>query len=327
MREIYNEGRVVGISAYGLYVRQLLSIDPEATPMTEREWLTFTLANNASMIMKVTKGTTQGYHDYILPEGSSLCGSATMYGSLFQGQVRLGEDGIWANRVNDYGPLIDNTAQRSPETPGQPEDVPAKEDPIEPFTPLKETELRNRAKEYVKIVSAIMVQPGDWIQRENEEGKDLDPNFAERGFVRLLLSDDLNEDVYILICGFVDKLALKGEFSFIPDAAPYVPANGDFLGPAMFPWAVPIVLISSTDVDKFARDDIDLIREREHYLGTFHSAKWDTPVLNEEGIPLTTEDEDILLTTVTGTVADMWDDQDASRPYYPIVPYPHNVEE
>ena len=37
MKQIYNEGRVVGYSSYDIYVRQLLSSDPTAVPMTERE--------------------------------------------------------------------------------------------------------------------------------------------------------------------------------------------------------------------------------------------------------------------------------------------------
>ena len=89
MKEIYNEGRVVGLSAYEMYIRQLLSGNPEATPMSEREWLASTVSESNSMILKVAAGTTAGYHDYALPNGSDLCGATMIHAYMFEGEVQL----------------------------------------------------------------------------------------------------------------------------------------------------------------------------------------------------------------------------------------------
>ena len=67
MRRIYNEGRVTGLSSWELYVRQLLTSNPDAVPLSEREWLASTVSDNNSMILKIEAGTTAGYHDYVLP--------------------------------------------------------------------------------------------------------------------------------------------------------------------------------------------------------------------------------------------------------------------
>ena len=52
-RTIYNEGRVVGLSAYEAYVKQHLLEDPTSAPASEKEWLASSLAMGASMILKV----------------------------------------------------------------------------------------------------------------------------------------------------------------------------------------------------------------------------------------------------------------------------------
>ena len=36
---IYNEGRVVGLSAYETYVKNHIAEDPNTPPASEREWL------------------------------------------------------------------------------------------------------------------------------------------------------------------------------------------------------------------------------------------------------------------------------------------------
>ena len=38
-QEIWQEGRVVGLSAYEIYVKQHLSEYPDIPPATERQWL------------------------------------------------------------------------------------------------------------------------------------------------------------------------------------------------------------------------------------------------------------------------------------------------
>ena len=155
MKHIYNEGRIVGLNQYEAYVRQLLSTRPEDTPMTEREWLTSS-TSSASMILKVPSGTEAGYADFILPEGSQLCGCSTIYASVFEGEVTLDSSGRWAVSVEDYGQLIDNVEYRHPVTPGMPENVPTKYK-IEGLTDA----MHQRCMNYSRITSGLMIQPGE----------------------------------------------------------------------------------------------------------------------------------------------------------------------
>ena len=188
------------------------------------------------MILRIPAGTIRGVHDYVLPENSNLCGCATIYGSMFPGEVSLDEDGVWATRVEAYGDTISNTGYRHPVTPGQPEDVPSVVDPSEE-NPL----LMARAMEFLKIRGATLIQPGEWkdIERDDDESTNddtpvvpddddldpvpkppakaavyLEPDLNERPFVRILLTAKTKADIYILITGFVDKIMYKGEMGF-----------------------------------------------------------------------------------------------------------------
>ena len=72
MKKIWNEGRILGMSAYELFVRELLSDNPEATVPSEKEWLSSTLGNGNTMLLKIPSGTSAGWHDYELPSTSFL---------------------------------------------------------------------------------------------------------------------------------------------------------------------------------------------------------------------------------------------------------------
>ena len=277
MKQIYNEGRVVGLSSWELYVRQVLSSNPEATLLSERQWLSASLSANCSMILKVKAGTTAGYHDYVLPEGSDLCGCSTIQGSIFEGDVTmLDED--WAGRVDDYGRLISNIYLRHPETPGEPADVPAKEDPI-----TIGPKFADQCREYLKITGALMFQPGEWtsnIYYSNvltEEGEDvwtedgqdllapqsdyvaaasLKPDFSKRGFIRLAVSEDIENDLYILFTGFSYRTLAAGEVGYQDIYTKGCPEDGDFLGPASFPWGCIINMNVSTSVMQVLIQDL-----------------------------------------------------------------------
>ena len=43
-REIHNDGRVIGLSAYEFYLREFLTKYPDGTPATEQEWLASSIA-------------------------------------------------------------------------------------------------------------------------------------------------------------------------------------------------------------------------------------------------------------------------------------------
>jgi len=249
MRQLYNEGRVVGLSAYELFVRQSLVYRPEGDIPTEREWLADTLAGGNSMILKVAQGTTAGSHDYPLPTNCRLCGCSTVYASLFEGEVEVDDSGFWATRVTSYGKLVSNTEESHPETPGQPEDVPTQPNPVDTTS---EDLLRSR--NYSKILSGLVFQPGTWTQSGSQYV--LEPDLSEQGFIRLGVTATLTCDVYILITGLIHKDIVWGATEFDDPSVPVNPESGSFLGPEEFPWSCELVLIATNRVKHDIYDEI-----------------------------------------------------------------------
>lgn len=279
MKEIYNEGRVVGLSTYELYVRQALSADPNKTPLTERQWLASSLSESCSMILKIPAGTQKGYHDYPLPEGSDLCSCTVLYGSIFEGDVTVSDDGHWAIRVDDYSNLVSNRHMSHPVSPGQPSDVPSKPHPEE-----MTEEFINRCREYTKITSGMMFQPGEWVPTTyytqlltessevivNQTNEDLlvpardvkievnlEPDFTKQGFVRLAFIADIEHDICIFLHGFTGKVALSAAYTYSVSDITANPEDGDFLGPAVYPWGVPIILLVTNQVEQARLLDLE----------------------------------------------------------------------
>lgn len=241
MKEIYNEGRVVGLSSYELYTRHFLQEFPDNEIMTEREWLAATIGNGQSMILKVAKGTKAGVHDFVLPSGSYLCAANTIVASMFNGECDY--NGVWATGVKNYGSLILNKSDSCPTSPGRSANVPYDlnyEDWV--------TKNGKRIVEYLKIVDGVVIQPGQW----NDTGVDcpnkvLSPewgltNNSNLGYVRLRIVKDLDRDVEILLAGFMYAPIISGLSKL--DSGAYKtehPENGDFLGSEVFPWGCKVV--------------------------------------------------------------------------------------
>ena len=57
---LFNLGRVVGLSAYEIYLKQHDSIDPDSNPASEREWLSSSLSMGSSMLVKINKTENKG---------------------------------------------------------------------------------------------------------------------------------------------------------------------------------------------------------------------------------------------------------------------------
>lgn len=125
-KEIWNEGRVVGLSAYELYVKQHLAEDPDTPVATEREWLASSLGMGSSMILKFPNTSRSGtkfsydntngdsvdrYIDIPLPAGSKLAAANSIVATFFDGDVSSDNmiDDYWARRVDSYGTGIQNT--------------------------------------------------------------------------------------------------------------------------------------------------------------------------------------------------------------------------
>ena len=241
-KDIYNEGRVVGMSAYEIYLRHQLSEYPDMEPVTEREWLSSTLGAGCSMILRIPKGTS-GQYDKQLPDNSTLCAASQITGTVFDGQVQLDATSSWATKVVSYGPLISNTSDSHPTTPG---------DTVPSGSAWQEAQRKHLA-EYMKIIDGLVFQPGTWSENEAEDKSPAmdfaEPDLNKRGTVRINISKPLDRDVYVLLTGWVHRPIVAGSTKIEEGALNLIhPWNGDFLGAERFPWAVKITFVIPTEV-------------------------------------------------------------------------------
>lgn len=251
---IYNEGRVVGYSAYEIYVRHVLSEDPNHTPASELEWLSSSIAMGSSMLLKISaeSASVSGHHalKIILPNATNLVAANTIIGSLFLGDAEFDNSG-WATKVTSYGPLLDNNSLYLGTHPNT-----MNESPLNPQNPLSST-YQDRILNYIKLVDGIVIQPGEWKNSTDtfmppatypNPKHDLFPDFdyPDNGsvpYVRLYLSDRVTEDFYILLTGFTINGVINGVSGLdgSTDTTTNMHENGGFLGPAVFPWANKII--------------------------------------------------------------------------------------
>ena len=242
MRTIWNEGRVVGLSAYEIYVRQILADDPDATPASEREWLSTMLAMGSSMLVRVGTDNIDGLH-YIevdFPEDTRLCAANMIMGSCFLGSGKVDSTTYttgWCTKVGDFGPLIHNVYGDCPSDDG--EDIPPTNQDLTDLPNYTKAGIRN----YMKIVDGIIIQPGTWtLNDDTPPWKDFSPTLAEVPKLRILVKDKIDSAFYLLLTGFSDKGVIVGTTGISSSAVNTPePENGDFLGPAVFPWAAKII--------------------------------------------------------------------------------------
>ena len=121
---IYNEGRVVGLSAWEIFKRQALATGvPEKEIPNEHQWLASMVGAGSSMILRVPANdpdlSTRGVHDFELPETSSLSASGVIIASPFVGECSW-DSSNWATSVASYGPLIQNDSSASPSSSSVP---------------------------------------------------------------------------------------------------------------------------------------------------------------------------------------------------------------
>ena len=240
-RTLYNEGRVVGYSAYEIYVRQLLATDPSATPSTEKEWLASMMAMGSSLLLRVGKDTTSGahYRDIQLPTTTSLCAANNIIASFFSGEGYIGSVAdtadAWATKVTDYGNLISNTSESSPSgTTTHSSSIPTKS------SVAISDDTMNQLESYIKITDGIIIQPGTWTTNANTPpAKDFSPTLSDYPMLRLSFSDTVETPFYILLTGFTNKGVVVGTTGFA-SVNTDSPQDGDFLGPWAFPWAAKV---------------------------------------------------------------------------------------
>ena len=249
-REIWTEGRVCGLSAYETYVKQHLSEDPTTPPATEREWLASSLAMGSSMLLKVpatTNPATIGseghyYVDIPLPVDSKLAAANTIVAQFFEGEATFDNENQWAVRITDYGQLISNTSTSSPSgtiAANQMSNVPRQT--LSDWSKDK----KNKLKNYMKIYDGLILQPGTWTTWSGSTPKkDFQANLSRPyPTVRLHIRGTIASDAepYVLLTGFTIRTVLAGTVGQDTVLESGSPQDGDFLGPAVFPWAAKIV--------------------------------------------------------------------------------------
>lgn len=240
-RQIWNEGRVQGYSAYEIYLKQSLSDNPDLQPATEREWLASSIACGSSMVVKIPKTSNDtGYLDISLPENSRLCAANVIFANLFLGNCEYDANSYFAKRVINYGFCISNTLNFHPDTNGT--QIPTTDDDISLESVLSYSEAYN------KIIDGVVIQPGKWKETGDEEGQymDLSPDMSKSPFIRIFYSGKIEYSVQVMLTGFTIRSVISGVCGIDGSYNATSPEDGTFLGPAQFPWAAKIIFSQST---------------------------------------------------------------------------------
>lgn len=240
-KELYNEGRVVGFSAYETYVKQALATDGVTEVATEREWLASTIANGSSLLLKIPANTAAGVREFALPSGSRLVGANTIIASFAYG-VDAEFSGNWATRIKSYGDIAQTPAAATASNTGM-----SNKDGSTPSKNRCTTE----QMQYIKIIDGIVYQKGKWkastfgdSDSGTQEPKTI-PDKVSYGqsVVRLAIGSKITVDFYVLLTGFTDLAVVYGVTGLEGDSTNISNndwKNGGFLGPSKFPWASKI---------------------------------------------------------------------------------------
>lgn len=241
-RQIWNEGRVQGYSAYEIYLKQALSDNPDLQPATEREWLASSIACGSSMVVKIPKTSNDiGYLDIALPENSKLCAANVIFANLFIGDCEYDVNSYFAKRVINYGFCINNTLNLHPDVNGT--QIPTTTDDEISFESVI-----SYSKAYNKIIDGVVIQPGKWKETGDEDGQymDLSPDMSKSPFIRIFYSGKIESSVQVMLTGFTIRSVISGVCGIDGSYNATSPQDGTFLGPAQFPWAAKIIFSQST---------------------------------------------------------------------------------
>lgn len=239
-KEIWNQGRVVGYSAYESYVRQALSENPDLEPASEREWLASSIASGSSLVIKI-KPSEETIRYIPLPENSRLCAANTIFGSFFLGSgvsTDTSKDYEFITRVSSYGPLFLNENSHVVHDP-YPSGYMGRDDKYSDI-PMSKTH-RNMMKEYTKILDGIVIQPGNWVDSGYDDPyKDLHPDMSKAPVIKIMLLEKVTSEFYIILTGFTIRSVISGVCGTDGSIPATSIEDGSFLGPSQFPWATKI---------------------------------------------------------------------------------------
>lgn len=254
---LWNQGRVVGLSAYEIYVRQHMADKNNGDPATEVEWLASSIAMGASMLLKYGPDNDTSLHtvDIPLPSTSRLGAASTIVASLFHGDGHFEENSYWADYVEDYGILVANTSENHPT--GEVTDASQVPDFVAANGSNWNRKMEDQLRSYVKIVDGVVIQPGNWVDTTlPAPGADLQPNMGQSPTVRLLIAGEIKESIQILLTGFTIRSVLTGVSGTDGSVMNQNHQDdGSFLGPAVFPWSTKIVFsVPTSAINAFLLD-------------------------------------------------------------------------
>ena len=248
-QEIYNEGRVVGFSAYEIFKRQCLDKGiPETDIPDERTWLSSMLGIGASLILQIEAGTTAGVHDYVLPANSTLTAAGVIFANPFMGSCvfdnTLGAP-KWSTKITSYGPLIKNETGSG--------NHPTSSDV--PYGTYSADTYKSEISEFIKISDGIaFVNHADWINTDDGTPyEDINPEFGSSDtIIRLYFRENVTNAFSILFTGFLNSSVLAGISGWAQDDSGTAIGgstdtdnnnwkNGGHIGPELIPWANKIV--------------------------------------------------------------------------------------
>ena len=278
--QIYNEGRVVGYSAYESYLRQHMALNGDSTSASEREWLASSLASGSAMLMRipvnfdglvthVDPSNQWTFVELTFPEESRLCAANYIIAYLFEGKGIYDLDHpFFASKVGSYGSCISNLDDLGfhPNNPAEDlDDVPISST-IDNIGSL-DNFLEQKLTQYSKIVDGIIVQPGSWtINPNSPPAYILDPDLSKHPSIRMQVAgtpSDFIDEIEILLVGFTDVSVLQGTTGVASsEGSSSLDMNGGFLGPACFPWASKVVFVPPALSGYFLRWRIDDLKSQ-----------------------------------------------------------------
>lgn len=288
-KEIWNEGRVVGYSAYEMYVKAALA--KGITPATEQQWLASSLAMGSSLLLKVDMSTPNVHEfDVALPTGSKLRAANTIVASLFYGEAVFENDSPWATKVSRYFQGPDNGQYDHPS--GEVTEYVVFDEWLPGDESWKQT-----AKAYCNIIDGCVYQPGTWSSADSPPPyADMQPNLAGLPHVRIVYRVPVTDvQPIILLTGFTDSGVIGGCVDTRGSVNTDNPQDGDFLGPAVFPWAAKITFTTPTSTVPYLLDEMEYCKtkieptiEEDMYHDSYSS--WHIGVLYPDLVALSSTD-------------------------------------
>lgn len=114
--------------------------------------------------------------------------------------------------------------------------------------------------DYLKIADAIIIQPGEWAHNDEIASpyKDFKPGdyIHNPAILRIYFTNEIKNSFNILLTGFIDKDVVVGESDLTSAIDTASPENGDFLGPAAYPWAAKIIVTTPTELSYYLKNSI-----------------------------------------------------------------------